>query len=818
MNMKNVLIYFRKDALLEQGNMPSQSRETCLPKAGKDTFLGRGGVSTQRAILSSLALLGLLAFLFTSCSTTKNLPEGAVLYTGIKKIEVKNEDKTKPGEAALEEVEAALAYPPNNALLGSSSIRVPFPFGLWVYNAFVNKKGKVGKWIFNKLASKPVLITTVNPDVRVKVARNLLNEYGYFNGETSFEVIPDPKNPRKAKLEYSVTMNDPYTLDSIQYVHIRHRADSLIDATIGDRILHKGENFNVVQLQAERERISSLLRNNGYYYFRPDFITYQADTLLNPGKVALRVAPKESLPPSALRPWKLGDISVWLNGYQNETPTDSIRYKDLTIHYEGKLRVRPSVIYNRLYFKPGELYNQRAQERTQTALSRLGIFRYAELQYSPRDTMRRQDTLDLRINTVYDLPLDGELELNVTAKSNDQVGPGAIFSVTKRNVFGGGETFGVKLRGSYEWQTGNKLDGSNSKINSYELGLTTTLTFPRVLFPTFSKRDMNFPASTTFRLYADQMNRARFFKLLAFGGDASYEFQPTATSHHSITPFKLTFNLLQHTTHEFDSITNVNKALKKSLQNQFIPAMNYTYTYDDSPITSRRNHLWWQASVTQAGLVLDGIYALAGKKFNKEDKELLGNPFAQFIKGTAEIRYNYALGHKQYLVGRLMAGAIYSYGNARTSPYNEQFYIGGANSIRAFTIRSIGPGRYYQNSDNNKYAYIDRTGDLKFEANLEYRFQILGDLHGATFLDSGNIWLIRNDPDRPGGQLKWGSFLKDLALGTGFGLRYDLTFIVIRFDVGIGLHLPYDTGKKGYYNIPKFKDGMGYHFAIGYPF
>ena len=115
----------------------------------------------------------------------------------------------------------------------------------------------------------------------------------------------------------------------------------------------------------------------------------------------------------------------------------------------------------------------------------------------------------------------------------------------------------------------------------------------------------------------------------------------------------------------------------------------------------------------------------------------------------------------------------------------------------------------WRNSDNNKYAYIDRTGDLKFEANLEYRFPILGDLHGATFLDSGNIWLIRNDPDRPGGQLKWGSFLKDLALGTGFGLRYDLTFIVIRFDVGIGLHLPYDTGKKGYYNIPKFKDGMG---------
>lgn len=323
--MKSILIYFRRDDSLGRGRMSPSGRGECLPRAGEDVSLGRGRASNPSGgwhVATGSILLSVL--LLSSCSTTKNLPEGAVLYTGIKKIEVKNEDKTKPGEAALEEVEAALAYPPNNALLGSSSIRVPFPFGLWVYNAFVNKKGKVGKWIFNKLASKPVLITTVNPDVRVKVARNLLNEYGYFNGETSFEIIPDPKNPRKAKLEYSVTMNDPYTLDSIQYVHIRHRADSLIDATIGDRILHKGENFNVVQLQAERERISSLLRNNGYYYFRPDFITYQADTLLNPGKVALRVTPKESLPPSALRPWKLGDISVWLNGYQNETPTDSI--------------------------------------------------------------------------------------------------------------------------------------------------------------------------------------------------------------------------------------------------------------------------------------------------------------------------------------------------------------------------------------------------------------------------------------------------------------------------------------------------------------
>ena len=760
----------------------------------------------------------LLCLFLLSCSTTKNLPEGAILYTGISKMEIQQPDNSEAGRSTVEEVEAALAYPPNNAFMGSSSVRVPFPFGLWVYNAFVNKEGKLSRWIFNKLAAKPVLISTVNPDVRVKVARNLLNEYGYFNGATAYELVPDKKDPRKAKIAYQVTMNPPYTIDSVYYVRMRNRVDSLLPRMSSERLLRKGDNFNVVRLQAERERIADMLRDHGYYYFRPEYMVYQADTTITPGKVSLRVVPKEGMPRNALRPWKLGKVDFYLNGYRNEPPTDSIRYKDLTIHFEGKLRVRPSVLYNRLYFRPGDRYSQTQQERSQTALARLGTFRYSEFQYVPRDTMRRQDTLDLRINTVYDLPLDGELELNVTAKSNDQIGPGAVFSVTKRNMFGGGETFGVKLRGSYEWQTGNKLDAGGSKINSYELGLSTTLTFPRLLFPTLGKRDLNFPATTTFRIYADQMNRARFFKMLSFGGDASYEFQPSATSHHSVTPFKLAYNLLQHTTAEFDSIADNNKALMKSLQDQFVPSMSYTYTYDDSPITTKRHHVWLQGSITQAGLLMDAAYAIAGKAFDKEGKKLFGNPFAQFIKGTVEARYNYQLGEKQRLVGRIMAGAIYSYGNARTAPYNEQFYVGGANSVRAFTIRSIGPGRYYQSSEENKYAYIDRTGDLKFEANLEYRFPIMGDLHGATFLDCGNIWLLREDPDRPGGRLKAGHFFKDLALGTGFGFRYDMDFLVIRFDVGIGLHLPYETGKRGYYNLPRFKDGMGYHFAIGYPF
>ena len=758
----------------------------------------------------------ILCTVAASCSTTKNLPEGETLYTGIKKTVIANEDKTLAGTNTLEEVNAALACPPNNALLGSSSIRIPFPMGLWIYNDFVKYKKGLGKWIFNKLAAKPVLISTVNPELRTKIATNLLHDYGYFNGTVGYEVIPTKK--RQAKINYTIDMQNPYLLDSVMYPGYSIKADSLIRATWNERLLRKGDNFSVVSLEAERQRLSSLFRNHGFFYFRPEFINFRADTLQAPGKVSLKVIPKPGLPPSAVRQWYLGNSSVYITGYKGNVPTDSVEYKGIKIFYSGKRpSVRPAVIYHRFHFEKGDLYSQQKQMDTQEGLNRLGIFRFAEMQYTPRDTASTCNVLDLTINTALDLPLEGELELNVTTKSNDLTGPGAIFSVSKHNFFRGGETFSVKLKGSYEWQTNS--EDKSSALNSYELGAEAALDFPRVVFPWVGKRVFNYPATTTFKLYADQLNRPKFFKILAFGGNATYNFQPTQTSKHAITPLKLTFNLLQHRTTRFDSIVQDNRSLELSLANQFIPAMSYTYTYDDAPITTKRNHLWWETSVTSAGNITSAIYAAFGKSFKEKRKNLMGNPFAQFMKLTSEIRYNIKLNSKQNLAMRLMGGVLASYGNAEmnSAPYSEQFYIGGANSIRAFTARGVGPGSYHP-AQENKYSYIDQTGNLKLEANIEYRFNILGDLYGATFLDAGNVWLLKEDPARPGGVITGKNFLKEVALGTGVGLRYDLTFLVLRLDMGIALHDPWETGKKGYYNIPRFKDGIGIHLAIGYPF
>lgn len=765
-------------------------------------------------------LVGLLCILMSACSTTKNLPEGETLYTGIDKLEVVNEDKTLTGITALTEVEAALAYAPNNAIFGSSSLRWPVPFGLWVYNGFEkyqDKKG-IGRWIFDHLGKSPVLMSSVNGETRAKVATNLLHDYGYFNGSVSYKEVPQ-KNPKEAKVSYVIDMARPYFLDSIAYLKYPHYADSLIQSTRSLSVLKSEENFSVIKLEEERQRLSNLFRNHGYYYYRPEFTTYRADTLQKSGYVSLQVVPRNGIPAEAKKQYYIGNTSVYLTGYDNEPPTDTLRLRTMTFYYSGKKPgIRPNALMRNVFFRKGELFSQDRQTFTQEAIARMGVFRYSEFRYEPKDTTVNGDTLNVNMYATFDKPYNAELELNMTTKSTDQTGPGAVFKITRNNFQRMGANLSFEVRGSYEWQTNSNVEGNSSKLNSYELGTSLSLDFPRLILP-WKDTDLlrsRYQQKTSFKIYGNLLNRARFFNMLSFGGNVTYDFRKSRTWKHTITPFQLTFNTLMSTTERFDSITATNPSLALSLGDQFIPSMNYTFTYDNARL-KRDYQLWWENSITSAGNVTSLLYAALGKDFSEKNKKLLGTPFAQFMKFTSEIRTLFKVGEKQHIAARVMGGVLWSYGNQTIAPYSEQFYIGGANSLRAFTVRSLGPGTYNPGK-NTKYGYLDQTGDIKLEANVEYRFPIFGELYGATFLDAGNVWLMRKDESRPGGELTLKNFAKSIALNTGVGVRYDLTFLVIRLDMGIALHVPYETGKSGYYNIPKFKDGLGLHFAIGYPF
>ena len=268
-------------------------------------------------------------------------------------------------------------------------------------------------------------------------------------------------------MNYIIAMAQPYLLDSIAYQKYPSVADSLLRATRKQSVLKTGENFNVLKLEEERQRMSSLFRNHGYYFYRPEFTTYRADTLLKPGYVSLQVVPQTGIPAEAKRQYYVGNTSVYLTGYNNEPPTDTLRLRTMTIHYSGeKPGLRPSALMRNFFFRKGELFSQDRQSYSQEALARMGVFKFSEFRYALRDTTAACDTLDVNIYATFDKPYNAELELNITNKSTDQTGPGAGFKLTRNNFRRMGADLSLEVRGSYEWQTGKTVEGNSSELNS----------------------------------------------------------------------------------------------------------------------------------------------------------------------------------------------------------------------------------------------------------------------------------------------------------------------------------------------------------------
>ena len=300
--------------------------------------------------------------------------------------------------------------------------------------------------------------------------------------------------------------------------------------------------------------------------------------------------------------------------------------------------------------------------------------------------------------------------------------------------------------------------------------------------------------------------------MLTYGLSANYAWRRLRTINNNFE-VRLDFHKRLSSTQTYDDILAANPVLEVSMRDRFVPSLGYTFTYNSA---RRHKHpVYVQASIKEAGNLLASAYALCGQPYSRRDKKLLANPFAQFVKVTGEVHHTQPLGDGLQLVSRLFAGAILSYGNTVRAPYSEQFYIGGANSVRGFSVRSVGPGRF--RSQDTRYSYVDQTGDIKLEANAELRQHLFGSLYGAVFLDVGNVWLARKDAARPDAEFSF-SNLRRLAVGTGLGVRYDLDFLILRLDLGVGLHAPYDTGRGGFFNLPKLGDALTLNFAIGYPF
>ena len=804
-----------------------------------------------------LPILMLLAMVLSSCYQTKNIPEDEFLYAGIKDFayghrwgEKERKDKDTTGvitavadaytavedvlsgntsaveklaqreltkeeqdsirtqelidkeayNTARAEVAGALAYPPNGTIMGSSRWTHPFTIGLWVWNRYGQSESAFGKWMMNTLGATPKYISTASPSIRTQVARNTLRNHGYFRGDVQYR-IEDVKNPRKKKISYQILPGALFHLDSIEYRGFPLGIDTLIRQNMDGTLLRRNAPFNVPTLSNERDRIASILRNSGHYYFRSDHIAYRADTLMRPEHVQLQVVPSPTMNQAAKQPFHIGRTRITVLKYNTRELTDSFSLRNLSMQWSGGDKRKPSLrlsAFNRyLYLKHGDLYNQDLNDLMINKLSGMGIFSSVQVNYVPRDTSLLKgrynaalsdDTLDIEIQCTLDKPYDSEFEAKITNKTNGLLGPGASYSINKRNAFRGAETLTLGVNASYEWQTGANMQGDKTGINSWELGGNLNLTYPRFIFfgNLWRKLNRRIQASTLFKMDIKWMNRAGYYGSASAGARIKWTFKKGENILHEFTPVRLEYNHLLSTSARFDSLMTENPALYESLRDKLVPSMEYAFTWTSPKVQKHQGRI-----------------------------SLFTKQAMQFQKYTAEYSHMLRVSPRSQLVVRGYLGFIWNYGD-KTAPYADLFSAGGANSIRAFGVRGIGPGCY--NPAESSYSYLDQVGNVRFECNVEYRFPIVANLFGAVFMDAGNVWLTKEDPARPGGRFQWKNLGKELALGTGAGLRYDLEFLVIRFDVGVGLHAPYDTGKPGYYNMPSFGKSLGYHFAVGYPF
>lgn len=764
---------------------------------------------TLHKILSFLALVSTM-LIICGCSTTKRLEDDEILYTGVTDIVFNTPANEKIISSVDDQILDAVNVKPNGSII-SPYLRSPLQLGLWVYNWGDTTMTGFKRWIYNRLAKQPVLISDVKPEMRIEMINDILNNNGYFGSKAHYELRYNKRDAKQARIHYNIDLTTPYKLNNVEFFKADTDVELYIDSLArAEAYLSPGNRYCTDSLEIVRTNITNTMRNRGYYFFRPEYIEYLADTTFGNHTLALKLKLVDNIPPKAMRKYYIGNIETDVYNYFGRGRPDTTLLQKCTLIKHNPVRVRNTMISSAISMRKGRVFSVKSVERTQSNLSRLGIFSSVDINTTPLEEVT-DDTIDVNVICKLDMPIETKFEVQAASKSNSYLGPSAVLGLTNKNIFGGGEQLTTELKFAYEWQTGKN---AGNKLNSYEAGINFSLAFPRLLAPKFVDRSRRYINWTNISLNADIINRPKYFKMLNVSLGMKWEWHANRYSLNEFSPLTLKYTNLLSCTSDFLIMAFDNPAIMNSFDSQFLPMMTYSYTYDRQIDSDHKIN--WNLSLAESGNVLCGIWTLVGAGSGKYAKELIETPISQFVKASTQLTYSYQFFPGHWLVSRAFIGAAHAYGNSSEVPFSEQFYVGGSNSLRAFPARSVGPGHYHDSE--SFFQFYDQAGTFKLEMNLEYRFPIIGFLKGALFVDAGNVWLLSEDSYRPGAKITTRSFFKDIALGTGIGLRFDFGFIVVRGDLGIGIHYPYETEKSSYYNMSSFKNSLSLNLAIGYPF
>lgn len=759
-----------------------------------------------------------------SCSNTKFLAEGQYLYTGAE-INIKNDTLSKKEKSNLKSaLEDQLRPKPNSSFLGLRP-------QLYIYN--ITKEPKKDKglrhWLKYKIGEEPVLLSDVDREFNKKIIVNYSENKGFFNAKASSDTIS--KN-RKAKVIYDLTPGARYLISNVNFPADSTELNSEIQSIKGETFLKAGDPFDLDVIKAERERIDQHVKNRGFYYFSPDNIIVQADsTISKEPKVELIVKVKDNTPQLAKNQFTIDKTIVFpdyniddakLGKYGIPYNTDSLEVIDDLYIIDPEKKFNPKIFNRALYFDRGDLYNRTDHNLSLNRLISLGTFKFVKNEFVIADSLNNKfDAYYLLTPRPFQ-----SLRLETLGKTSSANTTGGELNLnwTHRNLFRGAEQLKVAAYGAFDVQIGGPKDANNI----IRVGGNAELSIPRIVAPFRFRSSSAYVPRTNIKLGYEYLSRTELYTLHNFNASFGYLWKENERKEHDLKIFDATLVAPQNVTDKYYEQINGNAAsgiapnpfLARVIEKQLIFGPTYSYTYTNTMLP-KKNTIYYKGTVDLAGTIaglLSGADAKGG-----EQKEIFGVPFSQYAKMEHDFRFYRKVGDKSMIATRAIAGVGYPYGNSTTIPYVKQFYVGGSNSIRAFRARTLGPGSYDPTIQNSTF-FFDQSGDIKLELNAEYRANLYKFLNAAIFADAGNVWLVNEDPDRPGGKFS-GDFLKEIAVGAGVGLRLDFSILILRLDLAMPLRIPYyEEGDRWTFDKIDFgdsqwrKDNLILNIAIGYPF
>lgn len=761
----------------------------------------------QSFIKFSVALFAMC--LVCSCSNTRHLPAGERLFRGSKVFIEDNETKPKEKKLLKDDLAGLVRPRPNSKFLGMR-------LKLTIYNLAGEPKKTKGlrQWLRNKVGEPPVLTGDVDLNGNNSLMENFLENRGYFHSKVTS--VFDSTANRKARGLFYVKTGPQYFINEVYFRKDTSQVWYDIDSNFSKTLLKSGDPYNLDVIKAERVRIDRMLKEVGYFYFKPDYILTVADSSIGNHKVNMYVRLKHrEIPPEAYRRYGINDVFIYANyrlrGKAKDTGKEHKVMVDNYYIIDPRETFKPKVLADAMIFEKGDEYSLDDQNASLSRLVNMGNFKFVKNRFEPVG--------DSLLDVYYYLtPLAKKslrFEAGAHTQNDNRAGTKGSISWRHRNTFRGAEELVFKINGGFEAQ----YSGPVKQPTIYNFGSEASLSFPRFVVPFIDIHTMKrFVPRTTIKLKYNYEASAKLINISSYSASYGYVWKEGPRKEHQFYPF----NFMYVRTDTVGSPQNLGFLYSNLVFNGIIVGPTYEFTYNSQVGPVQKHAFFFNGRADLSGNILG---AVQGADYEANPKYLFGSTYAQYVKLHNDFRYYYRMSKSSVLVSRIFAGLGAPYGNSKSLPNIKQFWAGGNSDLRGFPSRLVGPGTFNEyDSVNNGRRYIQTLGDLKLEMNVELRQNVYKFLNAAIFAEAGNIWLSRDNPDFPGGTFS-SSFYKELAVDAGIGLRFDFSILILRLDMGMPIRKPWlPDGERWVFDDIQLSDpgwkkrNLIFNIGIGYPF